>query len=441
MNQHNETEKIILNGKKRLTPWFYIPTLYFTEGIPFIIVNQLSVALLKSLDVSNAVIGYTNLLYLPWAIKFLWSPIVDGRATKRAWLLAMQLTLTILFGFTAVVLGITHSLMPFIALLFVTAFVSATHDIAIDGYYLYALNKKEQALFTGIRSAFYRVAMIFSGGVLVFLAGEIGTKYNDIRFGWEISFIVAASIFLVFRIYHGAVLPKVELARKTERILSLPFKETFIDYFRQEKIGVILAFILLYRFGEGLLVRMAQPFLMDKPEAGGLNISVSDIGVIYGTFGIIALVIGGILGGWLIKQYGLRRLFFPLAIMMNACNLLYAILASVNTGGAVAVDILGFSFNLYPLVQSFVMLEQFGYGLGFTAFMVFLLYTSKGEYKTSHFAISTGLMAFGMIIPGTLSGILQEAVGYFWLFIISTIVTIPGMLLIKFLPIPTNNKD
>jgi PAT family beta-lactamase induction signal transducer AmpG len=441
MNQHNERDNKFPDGKKTLNPWFYIPTLYFTEGIPFIIVNQLSVALLKSLDVSNVVIGYTNLLYLPWAIKFLWGPIVDGRGTKRGWLLAMQLALAVLFGFTAVVLGITYSLIPFIALLFITAFVSATHDIAIDGYYLYALNKKDQALFTGIRSAFYRVAMIFSGGVLVFLAGEVGTKYNDIRFGWEVAFIVAAVIFLVFRIYHSAVLPKVEMSRKSKKILSLPFKETFLDYFRQEKIGVILAFILLYRFGEGLLVRMAQPFLMDKVEAGGLNISVSDIGVIYGTFGIIALVIGGILGGWLIKKYGLRKLFFPLAIMMNACNLLYAILATVNIGDIIPVNILGFSFNFYPLVQSFVMIEQFGYGLGFTAFMVFLLYTSKGEYKTSHFAISTGFMAFGMIIPGTLSGILQEAVGYYLLFIISTIVAVPGMLLIKFLPIPTNNED
>jgi PAT family beta-lactamase induction signal transducer AmpG len=432
---------IKLNNGKRVNPWFFIPTLYFTEGIPFIIVNQLSIALLKSLGVSNAVIGYTNLLYLPWAIKFLWGPIVDSRSTKRSWLLSMQLTITVLFGFAAITLGIQSTILPFIALLFVIAFASATHDIAIDGYYLYALNKKDQALFTGIRSAFYRVAMIFSGGVLVFLAGEVGTKYNDTRFGWEVAFIVAFVIFLVFRIYHGFMLPKVEEPRKGKSIIDLPFKETFIDYFRQDGIGVIIAFILLYRFGEALLVRMAQPFLMDKYAAGGLNISVSEIGIIYGTFGIVALVIGGILGGWIIKRYGLRRTIFPLALAMNACNILYAILAIAQPHSHIPVDLFGLSFNFYPLVQSFVIIEQFGYGLGFTAFMVFLLYTSKGQYKTSHYAISTGLMAVGMIVPGAVSGVLQESVGYFWLFVISTIVTIPGLFLIKYLPVPESKKE
>ncbi len=432
---------IKLNNGKRFNPWFFIPTLYFTEGIPFIIVNQLSIALLKSLGVSNAVIGYTNLLYLPWAIKFLWSPIVDSRGTKRGWLLSMQLIITLLFGLAALSLGIESTILPFIALLFITAFASATHDIAIDGYYLYALNKDDQALFTGIRSAFYRVAMIFSGGLLVFLAGEVGTIYNDTRLGWEVALFMAFLIFLIFRIYHGFMLPKVETTRQNKSVLDLPFKDTFLEYFKQDGIGVIVAFILLYRFGEALLLRMAQPFLMDKFELGGLNISVSEIGIIYGTFGIVALVIGGILGGWLIKKYGLKRTIFPLALAMNACNLLYALLAIMQPHSRIPVDIFGLSFNFYPLVQSFVIIEQFGYGLGFTAFMVFLLYTSKGKYKTSHYAISTGMMALGMIIPGALSGVLQENVGYFWLFIISTIVTIPGLFLIKYLPIPEKNKE
>ena len=431
------TEKI---KSKRKNPWLYIPTLYFTEGVPFIIVNQLSVALLKSLDVSNAVIGYTNFLYLPWAIKFLWGPIVDSRKTKRWWLLSMQLTITLLFAITALTLGIGSTLLPFIALLFITAFASATHDIAIDGYYLYALNSKDQALFTGIRSAFYRVAMIFSGGLLVVVAGKVGSAYNDIRFGWEVAFIIAFIIFLLFRIYHGFILPNVETERESTSMIDLPFKKIFGEYFKQDKIYIIVTFILTYRLGEALLQRMAQPFLMDKFAAGGLNIAVSDVGVIYGTLGIISLVIGGILGGWIIKKYGLRKAIFPLALMMNICNLLYVVLASVKPHFFVPMDILGFTFNLYPLVQSFVIIENFGYGLGFTAFMVFLLYTSKGEFKTSHFAISTGLMAVGMIIPGSLSGLLQEAVGYFWLFIVSTIVTIPGMILIKYLPIPENNN-
>jgi len=427
------------NSDKKRNPWSFIPTLYFTEGVPFIIVNQMSVALLKSLDVSNTIIGLTNFLYLPWAIKFLWSPIVDSRSTKRSWTLSTQLLITVLFAFAGASLFLTDSIIPFIGILLIIAFASATHDIAIDGYYLYALDKGQQALFTGIRSAFYRVAMIFSGGVLVFFAGEIGTYYDDIKLGWIAAFALAFVLFLLFRLLHGIILPKAEKEReKPDALHKLPYKKILAEYFSQERIGVILAFILVFRFGEAMLLKMAQPFLMDKYELGGLGISVSEVGIIYGTLGIIALVIGGILGGWIVKKYGLKRTILPLAVFMHACNVLYIILAAKQPMGFIPIDLGALfgdiSFNFYPLVQTFVIIEQFGYGVGFTSFMVFLLYTSKGEYKTSHFAISTGLMALGMIIPGALSGIVQEVVGYFWLFTISTLVTIPSLILIKYLP-------
>lgn len=434
---------MIKDKKESLSPWWFIPTLYFAEGVPFIIVNQMSVALLKSLEVSNAVIGLTNFLYLPWAIKFLWSPYLDSHQTKRAWILKAQSVLFILMVVSSLSLGWSNTILPFITLLLLTAFVSASQDISIDGYYLYALDSKQQAFYSGIRSAFYRVAMIFSGGFLVYLAGEIGDKYNNVRLGWMAALMLAAVLFLLFRIYHGLVLPKIEEEKGIKGKLSVAFVSIFKNYFSQKDIGFILAFILLYRFGEAMLLKMAQPFLMDKAELGGLNISLSDVGIVYGTFGILSLVVGGVIGGWLIKKFGLRKTILPLALFMNASNVLYIVMAVTQpTEGYSAVLNLGiwnFAFNFYPVVQSFVIIEQFSYGLGFTAFMVFLLYTSKGENKTTHYAISTGIMALGMIIPGSLSGVIQEFVGYANLFIICTVITIPGMLLIKYLPIDEEN--
>jgi PAT family beta-lactamase induction signal transducer AmpG len=429
----------------RLNPWYYISTLYFTEGVPFIIVNQMSVALMKSLEVSNSVIGLTNFLYLPWSIKFLWSPIVDTRATKRKWVLWTQLLLMCLFGSSAVALLMFESIVPFIVLLLLTAFVSATQDIAIDGYYLYALNKEEQAFFSGIRSAFYRLAMIFSGGMLVFIAGEFGKYYGNIRSGWVLSFFVAFAVFFVFRIFHGFTLPRVENATDTLTKDKIPYAQIFREYFTQNKVGVVIAFILVYRFGEAMLLKMVQPFMLDKAELGGLGLSVSDVGVVYGTIGIIALVLGGIFGGWIVKKYSLRNSILPLAIFMHSCNLLWVILALFRFNSSFTLDLSfiadGFAIHVYPIIQSFVVIEQFSYGAGFTAFMVFLLHTSHGEYKTSHYAISTGIMALGMIVPGAVSGLVQESIGYANLFIVSTLITLPSLILIKYLPIPENSEN
>jgi PAT family beta-lactamase induction signal transducer AmpG len=427
-----------ISGSKN--PWSFVPSLYFAQGIPFIIVNQLSVAMLKSMGVSNELIGLTNFLYLPWSFKFLWSPIVDSRNTKRWWLIMMQFVLAVGFLSMAIVMKVSPDLMPMIIIFSMIAFVSATHDIAIDGYYLYALDDGNQALFSGIRSAFYRVAMIFSGGLLAFIAGEVGTKYLDIRFGWVVSFAVASIVMFSIWIYHRFTLPNVEINRvKSETKESIPFAKIFKDYFKQDKIGVVIAFILVYRLGEAILLKMVQPFLMDKPEAGGLGIPLKDVGIIYGTFGILALVFGGILGGWLVKKYGLRKAILPLAFIMHLPNLLYVYLAATLPTGHWGVNLFSISFNIYPIAQICVLLEQFGYGIGFTAFMVFLLRTSKGEYKTSHYAISTGIMALGMILPGAVSGIIQHSAGYFWLFLICSILTIPSLLLIKFLPIGDDN--
>jgi MFS transporter, PAT family, beta-lactamase induction signal transducer AmpG len=432
--------------KKKRNPWLYISTQYFAEGVPFVIVNQLSVAMYKSLDASNVFIGITSLLYLPWSIKFLWSPLVDGKSTKRSWVLAMQILLAICFLGVSAAMNLQGNILISLIFFIIIAFLSSTHDIATDGFYLHALNTGEQAFFSGIRSSFYRLAMIFSGGFLVYLADVAGKYFGKIEHGWSLSLGVAGIVFLFIYFYHIFILPRpvTDKAVISEKS-SIPFKEAFSTYFKQEKIGFIIGFILLVRFGEAMLLKMLQPFLMDKIEKGGMAISLSEVGIMYGIFGILALIIGGILSGWIIKKYGLKRTIWLLIIFMHIPNIFYIYLAYFRPDNLLNIDlsfilhILGNNNNwilsIHPIVQLIIIVEQFSYGLGFTAFMVFLLYLSKGEFKTSHYAISTGIMAIGMMLPGFISGFVQEAVGYPGLFIISTFGTIPGLIFLFFIPI------
>ncbi len=424
---------------KKTGPWKFIPTQYFAEGLPYIIVNNVSVVMFKSLGIPNDLIGYTSFLYLPWSLKLFWAAYVDSTGTKRGWMLYMQLLLGALFlviaGAVYLPWFFTLTLICFTAI----AFISATHDISIDGYYLHALDMKDQAFFSGIRSSFYRISMIFGNGILVILAGAIGESTGNTELGWTIAFILSAAIFLVLFIYHRWVLPYPETdkpALETSKLQS--FKTAFSQYFSQRKIALILLFILLYRFGEGILVKMSQPFLLDDLSAGGMALKVSQVGLYYGTIGVTALLIGGILGGILIKRFSLKKLIFPMALAMNLPNVVYVYLAYFRPDMVWTLDFTwlaaGWTFTFHPLVQLGIILEQFGYGLGFTAFMVYLLYISKGKFKTTHYAISTGIMALGMMLPGFLSGWLQMNVGYLWLFILSVIFTLPGMIIIFFLP-------
>jgi len=431
--------------KKTRNPWSFIPTQYFAEGIPFVIINQLSTAMYKSLHASNVFIGFTSFLYLPWSLKLFWGPLVDAYATKRKWTLSMQLLMAVCFLLITFAVRINSFLFVSLFVFTIIALLSATHDIATDGFYLHALNKKDQAFFTGIRSTFYRLSMIAAGGVLVKIAGDIGIKSGSIVNGWSAAFGISAAIFFVLYLYHSIILPYPETdhAVKSEG-QKIPYGLIFKTYFKQKKIAVIITCILLYRFGEGMLLKMAQPFLLDKKDLGGMGFSVSEIGIMYGTFGVIALIIGGIIGGWLIKKYGLKKMIWVMAFSMNLPNILFLYMAYAQPQIIWNLDFSFISkfwgsngsliYTVNPLVQLCLIIEQFGYGVGFTSFMVYLLYVSKGEYKTSHYAISTGLMAVGMMIPGFLSGIVQQSVGYFWLFTISLLLGIPGMIPIFFLP-------
>jgi len=406
------------------SPWSFVPTLYFGEGLPYVLVNTVSVVLYKKMGVDNASIAFwTSWLYLPWVIKMFWGPVVDTFSTKRAWVLSTQLAMGFALFFVAAVLNTEGYFLPSLAAFVAAAFISATYDIACDGFYMLALSEKDQAFFVGLRSGFYRLAMIFGSGLLVYLAGRIETATNNIPGSWVAVLCVSGGIFISLSAYHYVLLPRPDADQRRERDTgtnAASVREVFSAYFLQERVGVVIAFILLYRLGEAMLLKLVTPFLLDARTAGGLGLSTSDVGIVYGTVGILCLVLGGVLGGWTISRFGLRRSVWPLVLVMHLPDLFFVYMAWRQP----PIEF------VYPLVA----LEQFGYGMGFTVFTVYLMYSAEGKYQTSHYAISTGIMALGMMLPGFLSGWLQQTVGYPVFFLTVCFLTIPGMLTIPFLP-------
>nr|WP_321485747.1 MFS transporter [uncultured Draconibacterium sp.] len=594
-------------------PWFWIPTLYFAEGLPYVIVMTLSVIMYKRLGISNTDIAlYTSWLYLPWVIKPLWSPIVDLLKTKRFWIVIMQLVVGVGLAGVAFTIPVSNFFQYTLAFFWLLAFSSATHDIAADGFYMLGLSQGDQSFFVGIRSTFYRFAMLTGQGLLVILAGALETatgleplevnvtaqniavqeisfnpesyqqlhesgdiyfvsekevkvpiglvrkdqaaeikksvdewninnnfyasetplatkdagwwtrkvstplketlkeKFNketvdlssevgnlavipiqlstkpeageqvvlnfgyekgdasiklvktyryefdesnwdnpafavvqldpklkkatqatfvgrsgNIKFSWLVVMVCIAVLFMAFSLYHRFALPHPasDVANKTEGKSVMPeFFETFAAFFRKKEIVSIMLFLLLYRLAESQLVKMASPFLLDAREAGGLGLTTGDLGLVYGTAGMISLTIGGILGGIVASRKGLKHWLWWMALAINLPNLCYLLLSLFNPT------------SLW-WISAAVVIEQFGYGFGFTAYMLFSIYVSEGKHKTAHYAITTGFMALGMMIPGMLSGWLQEIIGYQSFFVWVMICTIPIFLVLPFVKV------
>jgi len=388
------------------------------EGIPYVMVMTVSVVMYKRMGISNADIAYyTSLMNLPWVIKPLWSPIVDILKTKRFWILSMQLVIGAALAGVALSMPGPNFFKWSLAFFWLIAFSSATHDIAADGFYMLAIDDSNQAWFVGIRSTFYRIAMITGQGLLVILAGYLEVSTGDIAGAWSKTLWITCGVFLLFMVYHRLALPRPVSDRPTaDSTVSSVIREfglTFSSFFKKPGIGAVIAFILFYRFAEAQLVKMAAPFLLDTPEVGGLGLSTTDVGFVYGTVGVISLVLGGLMGGFLAARNGLRYWLWPMVIAINLPNVVYLLLSIFQPESTL-------------LVQIAVAIEQFGYGFGFTAFMLYMIYAAEGTHKTAHFAICTGFMALGMMLPGMASGWIQEFVGYQSFFIWVLIATIPG---------------
>ncbi|AKA33925.1 MAG: MFS transporter [Muricauda sp.] len=406
--------------------WAWVPLLYFTQGLPYVVVVTVSVIMYKKLGISNADIGlYTSWLYLPWVLKPLWSPFVDLKSTKRNWFLAMQLLISIALLGVGLTLPTNLFFVTTLACFWMAAFASATNDIASDGYYMIGLTEKKQSFFVGIRSTFYRLAMVTGEGLIVILAGFLENHYGDNTKAWSVTMTATAFLMLGLTISNFFAAPKYESSANI--VLDKPkgFLEVFVSFFKKPNIGIALAFILTYRLGESQLVKMAAPFLLDPVEKGGLGYSTEQLGTIFGTVGVIMLSVGGILGGILISRDGLKKWMLPMILSLNVPNILYAILALTKTTNIVAVT-------------TTVVFEKFGYGFGFAAFLMYLIYIAEGKSKTSHYAIATGFMALGMMLPGMLSGFMQEWLGYGGFFIWVVIAALPALLLLPFLKYPAD---
>jgi PAT family beta-lactamase induction signal transducer AmpG len=410
--------------QKNKKAWAWVPTLYFTQGLPFVMVVTVSVIMYKKLGISNADIGlYTSWLYLPWVIKPLWSPFVDIISTKRNWFLSMQLLASVALLGIGLMLPTNIFFVTTLACFWMAAFASATNDVASDGYYMIGLTQDKQAFFVGIRSTFYKLANVTGQGLLVILAGFLETYYGDNTKAWSVTMICAALLMLGLTITNFFTAPKYETSNAIAIQKPVGFFEVFASFFNKKGMGLALAFVLFFRLGESQLVKMAAPFFLDATTEGGLGYTTSEVGTIYGTVGVIMLTVGGILGGILISKDGLKKWMLPMVLAINIPNAFYAFLAITNTTNIIAV-------------VTTVVLEQFGYGFGIAGFMVYLIYISEGASKTSHYAIATGFMALGMMLPGLISGYVQEWLGYDGFFIWVVLGALPALFILKYLKYP-----
>jgi len=404
--------------------WWWVPSLYFTQGLPYILVVTVSVIMYKQLGVGNAEIGlYTSWLYLPWVLKPIWSPWVDLKGTKRRWFLWMQLLIAMAFLGVGLSVPANGFLTITLAFFWMAAFASATNDIASDGYYMIALSEKKQSFFVGLRSTFYRLAMITGQGLMVIFAGFLEEAFADPSRAWSLTMVLAAFLMLLLTVSNFFATPVYEDLEHQEQRRS--FLGILRDFFQKPNIGWALAFILTYRLGESQLVKMAAPFLLDSQTEGGLAYSTEAVGTIYGTLGVIFLSAGGIMGGILISRDGLKKWMLPMLLALNLPNAMYALLAWAGNDSLWAVG-------------GTVILEQFGYGFGFAAFLVYLIYIAQGPFKTAHYALATGFMALGMMLPGMASGYMQEWLGYPGFFLWVVAAALPSILLLKFIRYPAD---
>lgn len=386
-----------------IRPWIWIPSVYIAEGLPYFAVNVLTVIMYTNMGIPKAEMAfYTGLLYLPWVIKPFWSPFIDLIRTKRWWTLTMQLLICITMALIAIFISTSHYFVSTLIVFWIMAFLSATHDIAADGYYMMVLDEKQQAAFVGVRSTFYRIASVLGQGGVVVIAGILETKLGHVPQAWAWTFGGLSLFFLFIFIWDLFVMPVSGRDKPIEGVTSKKilkdFVLTFVSFFSKKHIWTALGFMLLYRLPEAFCLKLVQPFLLDSRSAGGLQLTTAEVGIANGTVGVVALLLGGIVGGILIAKFGLKKLLWPMALALTLPCFIYCLLALYQPQG------LG-------LISVGLGIEQFGYGFGFTAYMLYLMYFSAGESQTSHYAFCTAFMALGMMIPGMFAGWIFDLCG------------------------------
>ena len=414
---------------KKTNAWLWIPSLYFASGLPYHAITSISDIMYKDMGVDNKSIAlYTSILLIPWTIKPLWSPFVEMMGTRRSWTLYSQLLLVICFAAIAFTVPSSSFVLLTLMAFMAGAFVSSTHDIALDGFYILGLTQEKQSFFSGIRNTFYRIATVFSSGVLVMFADRMGKSLGNERYAWSATFAVTALIMAALFIYHRKAMPKPknDIARMPKSIGEIfhNFGDIIKSYFQKPGIWATLLFLLLFRFPEAQLGKIGKLFLMDTISSGGLELSKGDIGFLNGVVGVFGLIIGGILGGICISRKGLKYWLWPMVIAISLPDIVYVYMSMAMTSDL-------------TIIGSCIFIEQLGYGFGFTAYTLYMIYFAQGKYPTAHFAISTAFMSLGMMLPGMISGYIQEWLGYenFFLWVmLCTSVTFAVSALIKIDP-------
>lgn len=392
-----------MTGTTLNSPWKWIPSLYIAEGIPYCAVNTLPVLFYCEMGISVAEItAWTGLLSLPWMIRPFWSPFVDIFSSKRRWTLAMQLFMTLTMLAVALLLPASFFFASTLAVFGCMAFFSATHDIAADGFYMLALNEKQQADFVGIRSTFYKVATVIGQGGLTLLAGWLESRGMRPAGAWSAVFYCLTAIFFAIWLWHTRTLPDISADRPagggSAGAIARNFALTFATFFRKRHIAAALAFMLLFRLPEAMCTKMVAIFLKTPLADGGLGLSLTQIGFANGTVGVIALLAGGVLGGFAIGHGGLRRWLWPMACSLALPCVVYCLLA-------VWPD------TDFSIVCIAIGIEQFGYGFGLTALMMYMIYFARGESETSHYAFCIAFSMAGIMLPGMAAGWIFEHIG------------------------------
>ncbi len=416
--------------EKKRNPWGWIPTLYFAEGLPNVLVTMVAVTMYMQLGMSDTDIAlYTSWLNLPWIIKPLWSPFVDLYKTKRWWVISMQLLIGASLAGVGFTLNASFWFQGTMAFFFLMAFSSATHDIAADGFYMLELDDHDQSFFVGVRNTFYRLAVVFGQGVLVAAAGALQIVFrNQKAFTWSLIFYALTGLFIFLWLYHGFRLPRPKADSRDNTKANEVFRgliQMIVSFFTKFPLKMFLCsilFIMLYRLPEAMLGKMTTTFLQRPGSEGGLGLSPMEFGIANGTIGVIGLLLGGIIGGYLASRDGLKKWLWPFVFALTLPDLVYVYLSY------------SLSSNLW-LISTCLFVEQFGYGLGFTALTLFMLYFAQGEFKTSHYAFCTGLSYLGMTLPGMASGYLKDALGFRHFFILVMAICLITFLVTAFVKI------
>ncbi|MBI2812007.1 MAG: MFS transporter [Candidatus Melainabacteria bacterium] len=379
------------------SPWTWVPTLYYFQALPFFLLTSAAIVLFKLFGVSNSDLSLaTSLFYLPWVIKPIAGPLVQRRGALKTWMWVTQVLMGVLIFLGGFATGLPAFLQIISVLFLMTALLGMTHDIAAEGWYMTGLTLKEQPFFVGVRATFFRLGWLTTQGGLVAWVGHLIQTGHSKEEAWRWGLMASGVLFAAFGVLHFFTLPKREQAKVPASVSNF---RIFKDFFLKKDIGVILGFLLLYRLGEAQIHKMAMPFFLDPSEKGGLSLDPKTVGLLYGSLGPLFLSLGGLLGGWLVSRDGLKKWIVPMSLGLNIPHVFYTYLAFAKPTNAFLI---GFLVNF----------EQFFYGVGFTAFLLFMIEASRGPYSTASYAVGTGLMAFGMMIPGAWSGALQQWMGY-----------------------------